>query len=218
MLAQSSEFITNLRTHSASPPLTTQGNVECPQAWHTFGSLPRGSGLSAERWPSAPAYRSALSPHHPLSVSSSPSFMDADPSTSTPSSNFASIINAALESYKSKTKKDLTSHPLLPSLQSCDSPEAILTVLREKIPAFNQPQSGDDRLTRWISPTVHVLYAFSATVGQGVGLVRIGNILSWRIPALTFNIRRSHRQMQSLRGSAFSSWSVSFMCRLDNLF
>jgi len=56
------------------------------------------------------------------------------------------------------------------NLQSCDSPEAILTVLREQIPAFNQSQNGDDRLTKWVSPTVSVLYAFSATVGQGVGL------------------------------------------------
>ena len=100
--------------------------------------------------------------------------MSADPSTSTSTSNssFASIFNAALESYKSKTKKDLTSHPLLPSLQSCNSPEAILTVFREQIPAFNQPQSADDRLTRWVFPTVNVLFAFSATIGQGVGLVR----------------------------------------------
>jgi hypothetical protein len=100
--------------------------------------------------------------------------MSADPSTSTSNSNFVSIFNAALKSYKRKTKKDLTSHPLLPSLQSYDSPEAILTVLREQIPAFNQSQNGDDRLTKWVSPTVNVLYAFSATVGQGVGLVCIG--------------------------------------------
>ena len=107
--------------------------------------------------------------------------MSAGPSTSTSNSNFLSIFNAALESYKRKTKKDLTSHPLLPSLQSCDSPEAILTVLRDQIPAaFNQSQNGDDRLTKWVSPTVSVLYAFSATVGQGVGLVRI-DILPWRI-------------------------------------
>ena len=84
------------------------------------------------------------------------------------------MFNAALNSYKRKTKKDLASHPLLPKLQSCDSPEAILTVLREQIPAFNQSQNADDRLTKWVSPTVNVLYAFSATVGQGVGLVCIG--------------------------------------------
>jgi hypothetical protein len=118
--------------------------------------------------------RFVSSTHHQLSLSSPPSIMSAGPSTSTSNSNFASIFNAALKSYKRETKKDLTSHPLLPSLQSCDSPEAILAVLREQIPAFNQSQNGNDRLTKWISPTVNVLYTFSATVGQGVGLVRIG--------------------------------------------
>ncbi|KAH9988610.1 hypothetical protein BJV77DRAFT_732029 [Russula vinacea] len=91
-------------------------------------------------------------------------------STSTSQSNFVPIFNAALETYKRKTKKDLASHPLLPTLQSCDSPEAILTVLREQIPAFSQSQSGDDALTKWVTPTVNVLYAFSAALGQGVGL------------------------------------------------
>jgi hypothetical protein len=100
--------------------------------------------------------------------------MSADPSTFTSNSDFASIFNAALKTYKHKTKKDLTSHPLLPRLQSCNSPEAILTALREQIPASDQSQNGDDGLTKWVSPTVNVLYAFSATVGQGVGLVRIG--------------------------------------------
>ena len=99
--------------------------------------------------------------------------MSAEPSTSTSNSNFTSIFNAALESYKRKTKKDLASHPLLPSLQSCDSPEAVLTVLREQIPAFGQSQSDDDGLTKWVTPTVKVLYSFSDTIGQGVGLVNI---------------------------------------------
>jgi hypothetical protein len=103
--------------------------------------------------------------------------MSAGPSTSTSTgtsqSNFVSIFNAALETYKRKTKKDLAAHPLLPTLQSCDSPEAVLTVLREQIPVFSQSQDGDDGLTKWVTPTVNVLYAFSATLGQGVGLVNI---------------------------------------------
>lgn len=93
-------------------------------------------------------------------------------STSTSESNFASFFNAALDTYKRKTKKDLASHPLLPRLQSCNSPEAILTVLHEEIP-FNQSENGDNRLTDWVMPTVKVLLAFSATVGQGVGQVSI---------------------------------------------
>jgi hypothetical protein len=88
-----------------------------------------------------------------------------------------SIFNAALENYRHKTKHDLASHPLLPSLQSCDSPEAILSVLREQIPAFSQSQNGDDGLTKWVIPTVNVVYAFSDTLGQGVGLVTINLFL-----------------------------------------
>ena len=99
--------------------------------------------------------------------------MSTDPSTSTSYSNFASIFDAALETYKHKTKKDLTSHPLLPNLQFCESPEAVLAVLRDQIPAFTQSQSGDEGLTRWVAPTVNVVYSFSATLGQGVGMVNI---------------------------------------------
>jgi hypothetical protein len=95
------------------------------------------------------------------------------PSTSTSQFNFASIFNASLESYKRKTKNDLPSHPLLPALQSCQSPEAVLTVFREQVPAFRQSQSSDDGLTKWVTPTVNVLYSFSGTIGQGVGLVNI---------------------------------------------
>jgi hypothetical protein len=101
--------------------------------------------------------------------------MSAGPSSSTGTSqsNFVSIFNAALETYKQKTKNDLASHPLLPTLQSCDSPEAVLTVLREQIPPFSQSHNDDDTLTKWITPTVNVMYAFSSTLGQGVGLASI---------------------------------------------
>ena len=99
--------------------------------------------------------------------------MSTVPSTSISHSNFASIFNAALESYKHKTNNDLASHPLLPSLQPCNFPEAILAALQERIPAFSQSQNGDNGLTKWVTPTVNVLYAFSATLGQGVGLVNI---------------------------------------------
>ena len=127
--------------------------------------------------------------------------MSTAPSTSTSQSNFVSIFNAALESYKRKTKNDLASHPLLPSLQSCHSPEAVLTVLREQIPAFNQTQNDDDGLTKWVIPTVNVLQSFSGTIGQGVGLVNFKffffaagsfcpNILFTGIPSGKYNLRR----------------------------
>ena len=115
-------------------------------------------------YPSLIAKPTILSPH-PI--------MSSEPSTSTLKSDFTPIFNAALETYKRKTNKDLAAHPLLPSLQSCDSPDAVLTVLRERIPAFGNSQNDDDGLTKWVTPTVNVLYSFLDTLGQGVGLVNI---------------------------------------------
>src|SRR5258707_12258795 len=96
--------------------------------------------------------------------------MSAVPSASTSHSDFASIFNTAFETYKRKTRKDLAKHPLYPRLRSCDSPEAILTVLREQFPAPNQSQDSDSQLTKWVTPTVNVLFSFSANLGGVVGL------------------------------------------------
>ena len=123
--------------------------------------------------------------HHQLFISlPSPrgnhTMSDAVPSTPTSHSNFAPIFEAALEKYKRKTRQDLASHPLLPRLQICDSPEAILTVLQEQTPEFNQLQNSDDGLTKWVTPTVNVLFSFSSTLGGVVGLVNI-TIFPWHI-------------------------------------
>jgi hypothetical protein len=111
--------------------------------------------------------------------------MSAVPSTSTSQSNFAPIFNVALEKYNRNTKQDLAKHPLFPKLQSCDSPEAILTVLRDQTPGFNQSENSDDGLTAWVAPTVNVLYSFSATIGGVVGLVNI-SIFPYRIAQSDF--------------------------------
>jgi hypothetical protein len=86
-------------------------------------------------------------------------------------SNYQSIFDNALEAYKKKTGKDLASDPLFRKLQSCDSPDAVLSVLREQIPGFDQSGSSNDRLTRWVIPTVNVLNSFSSTIGSAVSLV-----------------------------------------------
>ncbi|KAI9441064.1 hypothetical protein BJY52DRAFT_511493 [Lactarius psammicola] len=97
--------------------------------------------------------------------------MSQVPSTSTSSTDFETIFRAALEAYNKQTKKDIASHPLAVQLQSCDSPGAILTVLRAQVQAFDQSRSADEKLTKWLDPTVNVLYAFSATIGSGVALI-----------------------------------------------
>jgi len=97
--------------------------------------------------------------------------MSSAPSTSASRSNLDSIFNSALQTYKKKTGKDITSHPLATELQSCNSPDAILAVLRKQVPSFDQSQDSDGTFTKWLIPTINVLYAFSATIGEGVGLV-----------------------------------------------
>ncbi len=92
-------------------------------------------------------------------------------STATSSIDFETIFGAALEAYKKQTRKDIASHPLAAQLQSCDSPSAILAVLRAQVQAFDQSQSAGEKLTKWLDPTVNVLFAFSTTLGNGVGLV-----------------------------------------------
>jgi hypothetical protein len=88
-------------------------------------------------------------------------------------SNFQLIFDNALEAYKKRTGKDLLEHPLADRLQACDSPNSILTVLQEQVQELNESQCCKERLTKWLEPTVNVLYAFSGTLGEGVGLVSI---------------------------------------------
>ena len=99
------------------------------------------------------------------------SHMSQVASTSTASSSFQTIFDAALKSYERKTKKNLLSHPLAAQLQSCNSSSAIRTLLQDQVREFDQAHSGDERLTKWLSPTVNVLCAFSAAISGGVSLV-----------------------------------------------
>ncbi|KAH9044883.1 hypothetical protein EDB84DRAFT_1576299 [Lactarius hengduanensis] len=92
-------------------------------------------------------------------------------STSTSSTKFETIFTAALEAYKKQTKRDIASHPLAAQLRFCDSPSAILAVLRTQVYTFNRSQTADERWSKWLDPTVNVLYAFSVALGNGVGLI-----------------------------------------------
>jgi hypothetical protein len=87
------------------------------------------------------------------------------------SPNFQLIFNNALKEYEKRTKSDLLAHPLAAQLQACDSPSAILAVIHQQLEGLHLSQMGYEKLTKWLNPTVNILYAFSATLGEGVGLV-----------------------------------------------
>jgi hypothetical protein len=95
------------------------------------------------------------------------------PQTSS-SENYQAIFDNALETYKRKTGNDLVSDPLLRRLESCNSSDTVIDVLREQIPGFDQSASG---LTTWVKPTINVLYTFSSTVGGAVSLVSIVKVI-----------------------------------------
>jgi hypothetical protein len=96
------------------------------------------------------------------------------PTATSSSINYQSIFDNALEAYRNKTKEDLRSHPLLSKLESCHSPHAVLSVLREQISGSNQSPNTDERLTKWLNPTVNVLLTFSEAIGGGISLVNLG--------------------------------------------
>ena len=130
--------------------------------------------------------------------------------SSSSGSNFQLILSNALDKYKKRTKNDLITHPLAAQLQSCDSPNAILAVLQ----GIDQSRSNDERWSRWLDPTVNVIYALSSTVAAGLGLVcvrswtRLRSVISYSL------CRYSHLQTSYLPGLAFSFRCVSFLLLL----
>jgi hypothetical protein len=98
--------------------------------------------------------------------------MSQNPQASS-SLKFQHVFDHAIAAYKKNTGKDLTSDPLLAKLESCDSPDAVLAVLREQIPRADYPRNGGNRLLNWLDPTVHVLYGFSSTIGDAVSPVSL---------------------------------------------
>jgi hypothetical protein len=89
------------------------------------------------------------------------------------SSRCQALFQAALKSYQKQTKADLLVHPLLSQLQSCDDTAAIVAILQDQLRDLDKSRSSDERLTKWLNPTVNVLSAFSATVSGGVSLVLV---------------------------------------------
>ena len=81
------------------------------------------------------------------------------------------MLDAALAEYKKKTGSDLLAHWLATELQTCESVDSVLDILRDQAKVFER--SGDQKLMRWIDSLVHVLYTFSNALGDGVSLVLI---------------------------------------------
>ena len=135
--------------------------------------------------------------------------MSQSTSTSTSSSHFRTIFVAAINAYQKTTKTDLLTHPLATQLQSCNSSSDILAVLHDKVNELDESRSHNERLSSWLGPTINVLYAFSATLGQGVGLVSLNWLIDHRLIVFTDILARKYnlcRYRSSLLGKSLP-WS-----------
>jgi len=95
-----------------------------------------------------------------------------NPSTSS-SPDFQLIFNKALKAYEKRTKSDFLAHPLAAQLQDCNSLSSILAIVHQQVQQVQQSREADEGLTKWLDPTVKVLYSLSGTLGEAVSLVRL---------------------------------------------
>jgi hypothetical protein len=79
------------------------------------------------------------------------------------------MLDAALIKYKKKTGKDLQAIWLASELQTCESADSVIDLLRDQAKTLDR--SDDQKLMGWIDPLVHVLSTFSDALGDGVSLV-----------------------------------------------
>jgi hypothetical protein len=93
----------------------------------------------------------------------------AGPSRST--NNFTAIFQAASSEYERVTGNPLDTHPFSIQLDSCNSPEAVLDAFRTQAQAFDKFCKADEKFMTWLDPIVHILFTFSTTLGEGIGLV-----------------------------------------------
>jgi hypothetical protein len=88
------------------------------------------------------------------------------PAAFSSSSNFEAVFNNALKACEVRIKSGLLFYPLSAQLQTSDSPGAIL--LLQQVKGLSQSRTKDERLTKWLNPTVIVLYALSMALGKCV--------------------------------------------------
>jgi hypothetical protein len=119
--------------------------------------------------------------------------------------NFKAIFQAAMNEYHNVTGKSLDTNPFATQLDSCDTPEAISNVLRTQAQAFSKSHKRYEKLMAWLDPTVHILFTFSATLGEGIGLVShvIRRALSFS--NIWLDLSHSHLRKRYSRESAFFS-------------
>ena len=127
--------------------------------------------------------------------------------------NFTAIFQVALTEYEAVTRKSLCTHPFATQLESCDSPQAISNVLLTQAEAFSKFRKHDGRLMACLDPMVNILFTFSATLGEGVGLVSHSFVPYTRPPTSLSAILTRENNIYGDRCTSRGTSLPRFRCR-----
>ena len=94
--------------------------------------------------------------------------------------NFTAIFDAASNEYKTLTKQDLETHPFAAAFENSNSPDSVINVFRKQAQAFDTFRKGDDKLMAWLTSIVNILFTFSGTLGEGIGIVSFQSFMIYR--------------------------------------
>jgi len=94
------------------------------------------------------------------------------------SARFQALFESALRDYEKKTGVTLAEHSLTQELQSCDSVDAITTLLQHQAQNFDDYREND-KILKLIRTTVSILTPLSsaASLADAVGVVRQKTLL-----------------------------------------
>src|SRR5579863_6697325 len=87
-------------------------------------------------------------------------------SSSTPNSIFEVILNNALNDYTKKTGIDFAKYDFVKQLETCNSPDEVLWLFRDKAKQFKEYREGNRRLINWITPIVQGVHVLSGCLGE----------------------------------------------------
>jgi hypothetical protein len=88
-----------------------------------------------------------------------------------PSSDFQTILDAALEHYLKQTGTDLTKHSSADQFQDCHSPDDVFRLLLQRETDFKDYRDKYRALIDRLRPVVKVVHVFSNVLGNAAGLV-----------------------------------------------
>jgi hypothetical protein len=94
--------------------------------------------------------------------------------------NFTAIFDTASNEYKTLTKQDLDTHPFAAAFENSNSPDSVMNVFQKQAQAFDKFRKGDDKLMKWLTPIVNILFTFSGTLGEGIGIVSIRSLMIYQ--------------------------------------